>query len=138
MSEQPAATHQPAGVWEFRIDVGGTFTDCIARSPDGDLHTLKLLSSGVTRGTADRGPDDGSLMDRARCGDPEGFWVGYRLQAVREGRTVYAGVVTRFDATHGVLHVNPPYPAESAGATWIRSSRRFTCGWARPGAPTHC
>ena len=44
MSEQPAATHQPAGVWEFRIDVGGTFTDCIARSPDGDLHTLKLLS----------------------------------------------------------------------------------------------
>ncbi len=122
MSEQPAATHQPAGVWEFRIDVGGTFTDCIARSPDGDLHTLKLLSSGVTRGTADRGPDDGSLMDRARCGDPEGFWVGYRLQAVREGRTVYAGVVTRFDATHGVLHVNPPYPAESAGATCELSS----------------
>ncbi len=31
--------------WEFWIDRGGTFTDCIARSPDGSLRTAKLLSS---------------------------------------------------------------------------------------------
>ncbi len=31
--------------WEFWIDRGGTFTDCIARSPDGGLHSAKLLSS---------------------------------------------------------------------------------------------
>jgi 5-oxoprolinase (ATP-hydrolysing) len=31
--------------WEFWIDRGGTFTDCIARSPAGDLRTVKLLSS---------------------------------------------------------------------------------------------
>ncbi len=30
--------------WEFWIDRGGTFTDVIGRSPDGSLHTLKLLS----------------------------------------------------------------------------------------------
>ena len=31
--------------WEFWVDRGGTFTDCIARSPSGDLRTAKLLSS---------------------------------------------------------------------------------------------
>jgi len=31
--------------WEFWIDRGGTFTDCIGRAPDGGLHIAKLLSS---------------------------------------------------------------------------------------------
>lgn len=31
--------------WHFWIDRGGTFTDCIARDPDGRLHTAKVLSS---------------------------------------------------------------------------------------------
>ncbi len=30
--------------WQFWIDRGGTFTDVVARAPDGSLHTLKLLS----------------------------------------------------------------------------------------------
>ena len=33
------------GGWSFWVDRGGTFTDCIARAPDGALHTRKLLSS---------------------------------------------------------------------------------------------
>ncbi|MGS5089921.1 hydantoinase B/oxoprolinase family protein [Hydrogenophaga sp. A37] len=31
-------------LWQFWIDRGGTFTDLVGRSPDGTLHTLKLLS----------------------------------------------------------------------------------------------
>ncbi len=31
--------------WEFWIDRGGTFTDCIARGPDQRVHTAKILSS---------------------------------------------------------------------------------------------
>ena len=30
--------------WQFWVDRGGTFTDLVARTPDGDLRTLKLLS----------------------------------------------------------------------------------------------
>ncbi len=30
--------------WQFWIDRGGTFTDVVGRAPDGNLHTLKLLS----------------------------------------------------------------------------------------------
>jgi 5-oxoprolinase (ATP-hydrolysing) len=31
--------------WSFWIDRGGTFTDIVARRPDGGIDTLKLLSS---------------------------------------------------------------------------------------------
>ncbi|MEY3999151.1 MAG: hypothetical protein RLY60_1963, partial [Pseudomonadota bacterium] len=36
--------HQPDNRWQFWIDRGGTFTDIVARDPDGRLHTHKLLS----------------------------------------------------------------------------------------------
>jgi len=32
------------GTWDFWIDRGGTFTDVVARAPDGALHARKLLS----------------------------------------------------------------------------------------------
>ncbi|MDH5526053.1 MAG: hydantoinase B/oxoprolinase family protein [Nitrospirota bacterium] len=31
--------------WEFWIDRGGTFTDCVALAPDGQVHIRKVLSS---------------------------------------------------------------------------------------------
>lgn len=34
-----------ATAWQFWIDRGGTFTDCLAISPDGDVRTTKVLSS---------------------------------------------------------------------------------------------
>ena len=40
--------------WEFWIDVGGTFTDCLAKTPDGAIRQHKLLSSGVTKGRVDQ------------------------------------------------------------------------------------
>ena len=39
MAEAPSAQH-----WQFWIDRGGTFTDVIARKPDGSMATHKLLS----------------------------------------------------------------------------------------------
>src|SRR5882672_380043 len=30
--------------WEFWVDRGGTFTDVVARSPNGEIHASKLLS----------------------------------------------------------------------------------------------
>jgi 5-oxoprolinase (ATP-hydrolysing) len=35
--------------WEFWIDRGGTFTDIVARRPDGRLETRKLLSENPER-----------------------------------------------------------------------------------------
>ena len=35
--------------WEFWIDRGGTFTDVVARSPEGDIDSVKLLSENPGR-----------------------------------------------------------------------------------------
>src|SRR5688572_20345136 len=37
------------GGWQFWIDRGGTFTDIVARAPDGGLSTRKLLSQNPGR-----------------------------------------------------------------------------------------
>jgi 5-oxoprolinase (ATP-hydrolysing) len=37
------------GRWQFWIDRGGTFTDVVARRPDGALATHKLLSENPGR-----------------------------------------------------------------------------------------
>ncbi|HLY90606.1 MAG TPA: hydantoinase/oxoprolinase family protein, partial [Acetobacteraceae bacterium] len=39
----------PTGKWQFWIDRGGTFTDIVARHPDGELSTHKLLSENPGR-----------------------------------------------------------------------------------------
>ena len=36
--------------WKIWIDTGGTFTDCLATSPEGRETRLKVLSNGVLRG----------------------------------------------------------------------------------------
>jgi 5-oxoprolinase (ATP-hydrolysing) len=38
-----------APLWQFWIDRGGTFTDVVARAPDGAIHTAKLLSEDPAR-----------------------------------------------------------------------------------------
>jgi len=37
------------GLWRVWIDTGGTFTDCVALDPHGEVHRAKVLSSGVLR-----------------------------------------------------------------------------------------
>ncbi|MCU0448416.1 MAG: hydantoinase B/oxoprolinase family protein [Bernardetiaceae bacterium] len=37
-------------MWQIWIDTGGTFTDCIALSPQGERHRAKVLSQGALRG----------------------------------------------------------------------------------------
>jgi len=70
--------------WQFFIDRGGTFTDVVARSPDGELRSLKLLSENPGR------YDDAAIegirrMLGAAAGErlPEGA-----IDAVKMGTTV--------------------------------------------------
>ena len=37
------------GIWHFWVDRGGTFTDVVARTPDGEMVTAKLLSEDPER-----------------------------------------------------------------------------------------
>ncbi len=69
--------------WEFWVDVGGTFTDCLARGPDGTLRTHKLLSDGVYKGRIGNGSTRRCLVDARRRSDPDGFFAGWRVAVSR-------------------------------------------------------
>ena len=40
--------------WSFAIDVGGTFTDCLAFHPDHPTRTVKVLSTGISKAQIDQ------------------------------------------------------------------------------------
>lgn len=61
---------------EAWIDVGGTFTDCYVRFPDGQRRRTKVLSSGrvlISVGSGSRGAE---LWAAELQADPDDFWVG--------------------------------------------------------------
>src|ERR1700746_1892002 len=70
--------------WQFWIDRGGTFTDVVARRPDGVLVTHKLLSENPGR-YADPAVAAIRHLLRVAPGDPV---PGDRIDAVRLGTTV--------------------------------------------------
>jgi 5-oxoprolinase (ATP-hydrolysing) len=47
--------------WKIWIDTGGTFTDCLAYAPDGELKRVKVLSSSALRGKILEVKPDNSL-----------------------------------------------------------------------------
>ncbi|MBC7781356.1 MAG: hydantoinase B/oxoprolinase family protein [Proteobacteria bacterium] len=73
-----------SGRWDFWVDRGGTFTDIVARRPDGSLVTHKLLSDNP-----ERYPDAALAGIRALLGVPAGAAVpSARIGAVKMGTTV--------------------------------------------------
>jgi 5-oxoprolinase (ATP-hydrolysing) len=98
--------------WHFWIDVGGTFTDCIARRPDGSFVRYKLLSSGITKGSAARGSNEHVIIDPARRSDPPQHWRGQSLRLLGpRGETVAESIVSSFDPGAGRLDLKSPLAA---------------------------
>src|SRR5262249_28829061 len=71
------------GKWDFWIDRGGTFTDIVARSPEGRLLTHKLLSENP-----ERYADAATQGIRDLLGIVAGEIPGDAIEAVKMGTTV--------------------------------------------------
>ncbi|MBD0864594.1 MAG: hydantoinase B/oxoprolinase family protein [Rhodobacteraceae bacterium] len=70
------------GAWEFWIDRGGTFTDIVARSPEGSLATHKLLSENPERYA------DAILQGMREVMQVVGDFPSNGISAVKVGTTV--------------------------------------------------
>jgi len=104
-TEKTPAESPPA--WEFWIDVGGTFTDCIARSPDNQLLTTKTLSSGTTKGRVHRFLDPRHLEDPSRTRDGDHFWDNYHIRLLdAAGNAIWQSEVAQFNSATGVLELS--------------------------------
>ena len=99
--------------YHFWIDVGGTFTDCIARAPDGRLLRHKLLSSAVTKGAVGEGSDRQTVVDAARRHDPIDFWTSYTFRLLDgQGHTIAESTVETFDRDRGLLKLTGLLPVD--------------------------
>jgi len=65
--------------WQIWIDTGGTFTDCLARDPDGKLHRTKVLSNGKLRGKIES-TDQNSARISHGWGVQEDIFAGYEFR----------------------------------------------------------
>jgi 5-oxoprolinase (ATP-hydrolysing) len=101
--------------WEFWIDVGGTFTDCVAKYPNGLIRRHKLLSSGVTKGRVGAGSTREAIIDSARSHDPASFWIGWQLFILdKAGRPTDTATVTATEASRLRLSGLNQIPDEGA------------------------
>jgi len=104
--------------WEIRVDTGGTFTDCVARGPDGAVHRAKVLSTGALRGRITGAGRSGELRVRESWGAPPDFVKGFRFRLQDGGESPEARFVTGWDPAAGTLTLDGPPPGgirEGAG-----------------------
>ena len=107
-----------AAEWEFWIDVGGTFTDCIYRRPDDSVSTLKVLSSGITKGVVEETSGTDRFVDLGRVGDPDGFWTGYTIRFLDDGGCViHSARVRKSQGANGLLGVEQLLPPQVISGT---------------------
>lgn len=83
--------------WQIRVDTGGTFTDCIAVSPEGDVRRVKVLSSSALRGrfagpAGERGVRIEGLPDL-----PAGFFRGFSFRPLLSAPEIPAVLATDWD-----------------------------------------
>ncbi|QDT65445.1 hydantoinase B/oxoprolinase family protein [Calycomorphotria hydatis] len=105
--------------WQFWIDVGGTFTDCLAVKAGQEPLLIKVLSSGVTKGVVKDAVDATSFEDERRIGEPDEFWNGYSLTAYRNDEPVLCGKIQDFEASSGQLRIDRELP------DWFQSGIRY-------------
>jgi 5-oxoprolinase (ATP-hydrolysing) len=113
--------------WQFWLDVGGTFTDCIARAPDGKLLRRKVLSSATTKGSAALDASAATLHD-PQLTQPSNFWTGYTLRLVDEsGRAICTAHIDKSTAS-GNLAASTldlgPWTLDIASADTLQSAIR--------------
>src|ERR1700712_114620 len=89
-------------MWEFWIDRGGTFTDIVARDPDGKLSTHKLLSENPERYKDAAVAGIKSILGLA----PDAPIPAGQIEAVKMGTTVATNALLERKGDRTLLLVN--------------------------------
>ncbi len=93
--------------WRFWIDVGGTFTDCLAVSPAGGEQFIKVLSSGLVKGKVEQIVTANSFRDPAQIGGCDQFWCGASIDLLTaDGRQLGSARVVGYQADTGTFQLD--------------------------------
>ena len=113
-SSSAAESGAEARTWQVWVDTGGTFTDCVARDPDGRLHRAKVLSSSCLRGRITERLDPQRVKVAGSWTLPDGFFAGARLRLLAAGEKTFP--VVGYEGATATLELAAPLPDGVEGA----------------------
>jgi 5-oxoprolinase (ATP-hydrolysing) len=99
-----------ADAWHIWVDTGGTFTDCIAQSPDGSAYHQKVLSSSALRGRILDCHNPRKICIQHDWNAPDDFITGLRFKLLDHAHE--AVKITSFDASSSTITLAEPVAAE--------------------------
>ncbi len=102
--------------WQIWVDTGGTFTDCIAISPNGDQKTVKVLSSSALRGRITAQLSDSTFKIEQQWNAPDDFIRDFRLTTLDASDKQV--IVTGFDRQQSTITVDNSLQIDSFPASF--------------------
>ncbi|WP_020530612.1 hydantoinase B/oxoprolinase family protein [Flexithrix dorotheae] len=90
--------------WKIWVDTGGTFTDCLAYSPKGELKRVKVLSSSALRGKVIQKTGPTTLSCQFNWSVEKDIFEGYDLKIL--GETDFHFKVASIDLEANTIEVN--------------------------------
>lgn len=94
------------GAWHIWVDTGGTFTDCLAKNPNGTFYRAKVLSSGRLRAVIIEVINGATVRLSVSAEVPDGFLNGVRIVAPDTGDLL--GIIQSYQATNGHCQLVDP------------------------------
>lgn len=101
-------------MWKFWIDTGGTFTDCLAQSPEGDDLRSKVLSNSAIRGRVVEQLGARALRIDWPVEVGDDFFAGYRLHL--HGQSVEPILIESWRAKESIAVLDQDAPESRGGA----------------------
>ena len=83
-----AETKKSENFWNLWVDTGGTFTDCLALSRDGQFKRVKVLSTGRLRAAIIDNPRPKTYRLAASWNSPPQFLAGTSIQLIDRPKVV--------------------------------------------------
>ena len=94
--------------WEFFVDTGGTFTDCLGKDPLGTIHRAKVLSRGSLSACVCTNASPNGLVLEGQPAWPAGFPVGFQI--LLPSFSEFTGRVTAWEPLSGRLDLDRALP----------------------------
>ncbi|TAH21146.1 MAG: 5-oxoprolinase [Cytophagales bacterium] len=112
--------------WQIWIDTGGTFTDCIAISPEGKEQNIKVLSSSRLRGKIVEQINETTFGVQANWQVGQDIFKGYEINLLKKPKSAAQGKITveKYDSQNQLLTLSmplfePSFPASSPKAQFV-------------------
>ena len=107
-------------IWQIWIDTGGTFTDCIAVTPEGETRRLKILSSSVLRGKIIDRLGDHSFLADTSWPVVSDIFENFEFRIIGKS---FSSLISRVDVTKGVITCKDKSPRNVGGLSFEITSR---------------